>query len=194
MKYFTLSTTLLLSFFLFSCSTDEDTDPETETGTFTLSSEAVVDHLLLEDYQCESKTDGSENSIPLAWSNVPEGTASLVVTMVHYPNADDLSNLNCYLVLWGIDASVTEIAYGAGDDGPWFMGPNKDGTAISYTSPCSPSAGSHEYTITISALAETPTTLPTENSIEVDYSTLQTAMATVEVLGTTSITFDSVSQ
>lgn len=40
------------------------------------------------------------------------------------------------------------------DDGPWFLGANKDNVGISYTFPCSQDgAGGKEYTITVYALA-----------------------------------------
>lgn len=176
---------------LFSLQSYSSTPSSSE---FTLTSPAVVDNLLLSAYQCESKTDGVEASIPLAWSNAPAGTASFAVTMVHYPNAEDTTNLNSYLLLWGIDASVTEIAHGAGDDGPWFMGANKDVQGVSYTSPCSPSAGSHSYTLTIYALSETPSSLPAYNTVDVTYDVLMAAINSVTVLGTASLTFDSVTQ
>ena len=87
--------------------------------------------------------------------------------------------------LWGIGPDVTEIAYGAADDGDWFMGPNKDGAGISYTSPCNPSGNFSTYYMTIYALSETPSSLPTENSLTVDYDTLMEAIQTVTL-------FDSV--
>lgn len=197
MKYLALLTIALI--WLTSCDKNEAEDPNTTsetsvTGTFTLTSAAVENGLLLDNYKCEEKTDGKENSIPLAWSNVPANTASLAITMVHYPNPDDLTTPNCYLVLWGIDGDITEITYGAGDDGPWFMGANKDGNGVSYTSPCSPSTGSHEYTITITALSALPSTLPSESTVDVDYTTLQEAMGTVSILGTAELTFDSVTE
>ena len=133
-----------------------------------------------------------ESSIPLAWSNVPESAGSLAVIMHHYPNPDDTSSANSYLLLWDIDPSVTSIAYGAADDGPWYIGSNKDGTAISYTSPCSPSAGTHEYTITLYALSETPATLPTSSTIDVTYSVLIAAIETVTVIDTATLTFNDV--
>ncbi|MDM8545602.1 YbhB/YbcL family Raf kinase inhibitor-like protein [Candidatus Venteria ishoeyi] len=173
---------------LFSLLSYSDTNP----NVFTLSSPAISNGELLSQYQCEEKTNGVESSIPLSWSNVPSGTAALAVTMVHYPNSDDTSQPNAYLLLWGIDASVTEIEHGAADDGPWYLGANKDGNMVSYTSPCSPSTGSHEYTLNIYALSETPGSLPTENSLNVSYDVLMQAIDTVEVLGTASITFDSV--
>lgn len=200
MKY--LTAIFALAFMLTSCAKDDDTtepdisiDPETEdAGTFTLTSPAIADGQLLSDYQCEDKVDDTEKSIPLAWTNVPENTVSLAITMVHYPNADDLTQPNCYLVLWNIDPTASEIAHGAGDDGPWLIGSNKDETGISYTSPCSPSSGSHEYTITITALSALPGSLPTENSEAVTYDVLQTAISSVEVLGSANLTFDSVTE
>ena len=88
---------------LFSCgSNDEEISPTTDLGDFTLTSEAISNGELLDDFKCESKTDGIENSIPLAWSNVPSGTGSLAIVMFHYPNSDDLSDINSYLHLWNI--------------------------------------------------------------------------------------------
>lgn len=168
------------------------------SSDFALTSEAIVNNELLDEYKCEMKTNDIENSIPLSWSNVPDGTGSLAITMHHYPNPDDANDPdkdpNQYLLLWGIDPSVTEITYGAADDEAWYMGSNKDGTAISYTSPCSPSAATHEYTITIYALSDTPASLPTVSSLSVDYGTLFDAIATVTTLGIAELTFDSVTE
>ncbi|MCP4538828.1 MAG: DUF1566 domain-containing protein, partial [Chloroflexi bacterium] len=92
---------------------------------FTLTSSAIVDGELLETYKCEEKVDGVEASIPLSWSSVPASAGSLAVTMHHYPNPEDTSHVNSYLLLWDIDPSVTGIAHGEADDGSWFMGANK---------------------------------------------------------------------
>jgi phosphatidylethanolamine-binding protein (PEBP) family uncharacterized protein len=159
---------------------------------FTISSPAVVDGKLLPQYKCERKRNGVEESIPLAWANVPAGTRSLAVIMYHCPDPNDLSNVNSYLLLWGIDPSVTEIPYGKADDGPWFMGSNKDGTAISYTSPCSKGAGTHEYTITIYALSQTPPALPQKSTVEVTYHVLKEAIDSVTLVGSASLTFTNV--
>ena len=122
------------------------------SGEFTLASIAVADGELKDEYKCEDKIDGIQKSIPLVWNNVPAGTGSLAIIMEHYPNPEDLTMANCYLLLWDIDPSVTEIPYGTADDGPWYMGSNKDGDYISYTSPCSPDAGTHKYQIILYAL------------------------------------------
>lgn len=193
---------ILFGVFLFSCSSDEGIGVDTDSGSdfevdtvgFRVVSEAIVDGELLADFKCEEKSNDIESSIPLEWFEVPEGTGSLAVTMIHYPNTEDLTNPNSYILLWGIDPSVTEIPYGTADDGSWYMGQNKDGTAISYTSPCSPSAATHEYTITVYALSETPATLPTTSSIDVDYSTLIDAIGTVTTIETTKLTFNDVTE
>ncbi len=169
-------------------------DDSEGTSDFTLSSSAVSDGELLDSFKCETKVNDVENSIPLSWSNVPESAGSLAVIMRHYPNADNTSDVNSYLLLWDIDPSVTEIAYGEADDGSWYMGSNKDGTAISYTSPCSPSAGAHEYTITLYALSETPSSLPTESTIDVDYTVLKNAIETVTTIDTAILTFNDVTE
>ncbi len=161
---------------------------------FTISSIAIENGELLEAYKCEEKIDGVEKSIPLAWENVPAEANSLAIIMYHYPNPDDLNGVNSYLLLWDIATSVTEIAHGEADDGPWFMGANKDGNVVSYTSPCSPSAGVHEYTIKIYALSETPSSLPTESSIDGTYDVLTTAIESVTVVGTAEITFNDVTE
>lgn len=176
------------------CGSDSSSDSSTDTGEFTLSSIAIEDGELLEEYKCETKVDGKEDSIPLAWSNVPADAGSLAIIMHHFPNPSDTSSANAYLLLWNIDPSVTEIAHGKADDGPWYMGANKDGQGVGYTSPCSPSAGSHEYTITLYALSETPSSLPTESTVDVDYDTLKAAIATVTVIDTAVLTFENVTE
>lgn len=182
---------LPLFLLIFSCGDDTEETPTSSTE-FAITSEAIVNGELLDDFKCEAKTDNIENSIPLAWKNVPEGTASLAIIMYHFPNASDQTQANSYLHLWNIDPSVTSIPYGTADNGAWYIGSNKDGNAISYTSPCSPSAGSHEYTIKIFALSEAPASLPTESSLSVDYDVFLAAMQTVTTVGTASLTFNDV--
>ena len=168
------------------------TTATTTTGTFTLSSTAVVNGLLLDAYKCEPKVNGIEKSLPLAWANAPAAATAFAVTMIHYPDPTNLANYNSYLELWGIDKTVTSIAYGKAGDGPWFMGPNKDLKSISYSSPCSAGAGTHQYTVTIYALSATPASLPTQSSLSVTYPVLTSALATVTVLGKATLVFNSV--
>ncbi len=159
-------------------------------GPLVISSTAVVDGALLPAFACEPKLDGIEASIPLAWSGVPAEAGSLAITMHHYPHPDDPSQVNSYLTLWDIDPSVTEIAHGEAGEGEWFQGSNKDGNAISYTSPCSPDGrGSHEYTITLYALGDTPPSLPEQHSMAIDRTVLVESLELVTILDSTVLSF-----
>jgi len=164
-------------------------DFKTIHSNFKLKSIAIENGVLLDAYKCEEKINDIENSIPLSWENVPEGTKSLAIVMYHYPKKDDKSEINSYLLLWDIDPEVTEIPYKMASKRNWFMGGNKDGTAISYTSPCSRGKGKHEYTIALYALAKTPATLPKKHSLHVDYNVFMDALATVNIIDRTTLTF-----
>lgn len=164
-------------------------DFKTIHSNFNLKSMAIENGVLLDTYKCEEKVNDVENSIPLSWQNVPDGTKSLAIVMYHYPKKDDKTEINSYLLLWDIDPKTTEIPYKMASKGHWFMGANKDGTAISYTSPCSRGKGKHEYTIALYALAETPTTLPKKHSLNVDYNVFMNALDTVNIIDRTTLTF-----
>ncbi|WP_405414682.1 YbhB/YbcL family Raf kinase inhibitor-like protein [Maribacter sp. Asnod1-A12] len=164
-------------------------DFKTIHSDFKLTSIAIEDGILLDAYKCEKKINDVENSIPLSWQNVPEGTKSLAVVMYHYPKKDNKTEINSYLLLWDINPETTGIPYKMASKGNWFMGENKDGTAISYTSPCSHGKGKHEYTIALYALAENPPTLPKMNTLDVDYNVFMNAMASVKIIDRTTLTF-----
>lgn len=164
-------------------------DFKTVNTDFKLSSKAVENGLLLDAFKCEKKVEDVENSIPLSWSNVPEGTNSLAIVMYHYPKKADKTEVNSYLLLWDIDPSITEIPYKMANNPNWFMGSNKDGTAISYTSPCSHGSGEHEYTIALFALSETPKALPKSNSLDVNYQTFMEAISEVDIIDRTTLVF-----
>ena len=173
----------------------DDSGTESVTDAIVLSSVAIENDVLLDAFKCETRSmEGTEDSIPLSWSNVPASAQSLAIIMHHFPNSSDTdpSSASYYLLLWGIDPSVTEITHGAADEGEWYMGSNKDGNVISYTSPCSQGTGTHEYTITIYALSETPATLPKASSLDVTSSVLLSAIDTVTVLGKATLIFDDV--
>lgn len=157
---------------------------------FRIFSDAVNErNELLPQYRCEFKEDGIEKSIPVRWENVPENTQSLAVVMYHFPNAEDHAHANSYLLLWHINPEVTDIPYGMAETGDWFMGSNKDGDAVSYTSPCSHSPGAHSYTMAIFALAETPAALPKESSVAVDFETFMTAIESTPIVGKAELSF-----
>ena len=156
---------------------------------FVLSSPAVKRGILLEQFRCEEKVNCIEKSIALSWKNVPEGTESLAIVMYHFPNPEDRGKANSYLLLWGIDPSVKNIPYGEAHCGEWYMGQNKDGSAVSYTSPCSPDAGSHEYVITIFALADYPGSLPRESTVDVGFNRFMDAIEKVRIIAKSELVF-----
>ncbi len=164
-------------------------DFKTIHSDFKLTSKAIENGVLLEAFKCEEKVNAIENSIPLSWQNVPDGIKSLAVVMYHYPKKEDKTEINSYLLLWDIDPGITEIPYKMASKGHWFMGANKDGAAISYTSPCSRGKGKHEYTIALYALAETPKALPKKHSLNVDYNVFMDAIATVKIIDRTTLNF-----
>ncbi len=183
----------IASFILIGCG-GSNSETNSDSFKFTLTSAAVSNGELLDEYKCEEKIDGTEDSIPLSWTNVPSSAESLAIIMHHFPNADDTTEVNSYFLLWGIDPSITEIPHGDGDNENWYIGSDKDGMTASYTSPCSPSTGTHEYTITIYALSETPQSLPTSSSVDVTYSVLKSAIETVSTIDTATLTFDDVTE
>ena len=151
-----------------------------DKSDFTLTSVAInSEGEILDAFKCEEKVNGIEKSIPIAWSNIPEGTGSIAISIHGFPNANET---NSYLTLWNINPSVTEIQYGEANSGEWFMGPNKDGGKISYSSPCSPSGGTSTYYMTIYALSETPSSLPKENSLTINYSALVDSLSEVTII------------
>jgi phosphatidylethanolamine-binding protein (PEBP) family uncharacterized protein len=195
------------SIFILACSKETVVTPAatTNTGTtttpttptvsatgFKLTSTAIANGVLLDAYKCEKKVNGIENSIPLAWENAPAKATSFAITMIHYPNSSDSTKYSSYLLLWGIDKTVNKILYAEANKGPWFIGANKDGNNISYTSPCSAGAGTHQYILTIYALSETPANLPTKSSTAVTYDVLTKAISTVTVLDKAKLIFNSV--
>ena len=151
-----------------------------DKSDFTLTSVAInSEGEILDAFKCEEKVNGIEKSIPIAWSNIPEGTGSIAISIHGFPNANET---NSYLTLWNINPSVTEIQYGEANSGEWFMGPNKDGGKISYSSPCSPSGGTSTYYMTIYALSEAPSSLPKENSLTINYSALVDSLSEVTII------------
>lgn len=202
MKQFSFLMLTLCLLFFSSCTEDTittttnsgDTLNGLDTTQFYINSSAVIGNELLDAFKCEEKSNDIESSIPLEWGNVPSTATTLVIMMYHFPDPNNQSQANSYLHLWNINPTVTAMPYGTADDGPWYIGSNKDGTAISYTSPCSPSTGSHEYSITIYALDAVPSGLPTQNSLTVDYAAIKTALSTVNIVGEATLTFNDVTE
>ena len=131
----------------------------------------------------------------MTWSGDPEGTGAFAVIMYGYattsPDFDPDADPDAQLLVWGISADVSEIPWGEAGNSIGIVGANRDGN-LGYKSPCSPSSGEHEYTLSIYALSETPSELPTTNSTDIDYAALISAIETVTVLDYTELEITSV--
>jgi Raf kinase inhibitor-like YbhB/YbcL family protein len=90
--------------------------------------------------------DGADVSPPLAWSDVPDGTAEFAL-VVEDPDARGF----VHWVLTGIPGDARELPEGEGDT-VGTPGPNNFGRE-GWGGPCPPS-GEHRYTFTLYALPE----------------------------------------
>ncbi|MEO9526914.1 YbhB/YbcL family Raf kinase inhibitor-like protein [Roseibium sp.] len=156
---------------------------------FNLTSPALEDgNRLPADLKCV-RDGGDGVSPPLAWAGAPEGTKGFALIMHHYPRGtiEGRDAPSQYWLLWNIPADTRAIPRGnpgsIGDEGS-----DKDGNFTGYTPPCSPGAASHEYTITLFALAAAPETLPHRDSSAVDWARM-TAALKGRVIAQSSLTF-----
>ncbi len=95
--------------------------------------------------------DGAGASPPFTWSNLPEGTRSIALTLHHTPPE---GGEHVYLVLWGLPAELRALAAGARDVG--VFGLNSVDRRAQYAPPCSQGPGEKEYIATLFALSAEP--------------------------------------
>jgi Raf kinase inhibitor-like YbhB/YbcL family protein len=117
-------------------------DPEVTTMELTSSSFGEG-----EPIPSEHTCDGADTSPPLSWTDVPDGTQSLVV-IVDDPDARGF----VHWVLANIPADTRELPEGEGD-AIGTPGPNDFGRS-GWGGPCPPS-GEHRYVFTLYALPGT---------------------------------------
>ena len=123
--------------------------PVSSDGIFTLASPEVTEGgALPKEFTC----DGSSATLPLLWSDVPEGTRSFAVVMHHIPGPDDS---HWYWVLYNIPANVTKLEKNTSGSGT--LGNNSVNGETKYAPPCSKGPGEKLYTYTIYALSAEPT-------------------------------------
>ncbi len=130
----------------------------TLAGPLALASSAFGDGGAIPSrYTC----DGRDLSPPLTWTNVPEGTASFLLTMRDI-DADGF----LHWMAWNIPATTTGLEAGASGDLPGDAGEGRSdftGSRRGYRGPCPPS-GTHDYVLTLYALpivlADAATTPP----------------------------------
>ena len=131
---------------------------------FTLSSPALTDGgTLAQKYGGNLKTNpncvGDNISLPLAWSNPPEGTKSFAMVVVDPQGRAGLGV--DHWIAYGIPASSTGFAEGE-TSAPSNMFVGGKGTAGStvYFGPCPPAGAPHHYNFTLIATDLDPTELP----------------------------------
>ena len=130
--------------------------PTTSSSSFKLTSSAGVDGgAMSADYTC----DGTGSSIPLAWSNAPSGTKEFALLMTTLPG-DGSTKWNW--VLYNIPATTTSLSKDSFGVGTFGVG--SDGPMAAYQAPCSQGPGAKIYTLTLYALAASPS-LPSSGAI-----------------------------
>ncbi len=138
-------------------------------SSFKLISPAVSEgQALSQEFTC----DGANATLPLEWSDVPEGTQSFAVIMHHIPDPGDS---HWYWVLYDIPANVQALPKNV--TGVGTLGSNSVNKQTVYAPPCSKGPGLKNYTYTVYALAEPPQF--TVSPSEVDRNTLLTALSDI---------------
>lgn len=126
--------------------TDKASCTTSASSSFSLtSSMAVEGGAMPSTFTC----DGAGASIPLAWSNVPEGVKSFALLMTTI-TIDGNTKWNW--VLYNIPASVSALAMNEGGTGTFGAADNGAGNA--YSPPCSKDPSMKTYTYTLYALSD----------------------------------------
>ena len=115
---------------------------------FTLTSPVVKDGGTL---PVEFTGDGGGVSPPLAWSNLPKGTASLALVMHHL---DPEGNTKVYWLVTGINPQTSQAAKDAKDFGQ--LGVSTVHDRVEYAPPHSKGPGLKKYVLPLFALSAKP--------------------------------------
>jgi Raf kinase inhibitor-like YbhB/YbcL family protein len=112
----------------------------------TLTSSAFADHEFLPiQYTC----DGENMSPPLAWSDVPEGTAELVLL---FEDLDGPGGTQVYWVLFGLNPASGGLVEGKVPAGA--VGGKNDYGRTDWAGPCPPVGRAHRFVFTLLALSQ----------------------------------------
>jgi Raf kinase inhibitor-like YbhB/YbcL family protein len=112
----------------------------------TLTSPAFADNALIPvQYTC----DGDNMSPPLAWSEVPEGTAELVLL---FEDPDAPGGTQVYWVLFGLNPASGGLEEGKVPAGA--VGGKNDYGRTDWAGPCPPIGRAHRFIFTLLALSE----------------------------------------
>ncbi|HEY3895816.1 MAG TPA: YbhB/YbcL family Raf kinase inhibitor-like protein [Pseudonocardiaceae bacterium] len=112
----------------------------------TLTSSAFADNgFFPAQYTC----DGENVSPPLSWSEIPEGTAELVLLL---EDLDGPGGPQVYWVLYGLDPASGGLEAGKVPEGA--VGGKNDYGRTDWAGPCPPSGRAHRFAFTLLALSE----------------------------------------
>jgi len=99
----------------------------------------------------EFSGEGEGISMPLEWTNVPEGTNCFALSLWHYPHPTDTTEVKSYWVVYNIPSDIRSISKNAKGFG--ILGYN-DKDQAGYDPMKSKGPGLKEYNMTIYALSE----------------------------------------
>lgn len=124
--------------------------PETDMSVFRMFSSAIN----IENYlEVKYSGDGEGLSLPLEWTNVPEGTKYFALNLWHLPHPEDNTDCKSYWVVYNIPANVTSLPENVQNIG--IVGYN-DKDRTDYDPMKSKGPGAKLYNITLYALSEKP--------------------------------------
>ncbi len=132
------------------------------------SPEVNAGQALPQEFTC----DGAGITLPLEWSDVPEGSQSFAVIMHHIPGPGDS---HWYWILYDIPANVHSLPKNVAGMGT--LGNNSVNGQTAYAPPCSKGPGLKTYTYTVYALSAPPQF--TVNPSEVSRNILLTALSDI---------------
>ncbi|MGQ1946972.1 YbhB/YbcL family Raf kinase inhibitor-like protein [Geofilum sp. OHC36d9] len=119
-----------------------------QKGEFTIKSSGVKSDGSL---SIESTGEGEGVSMPLEWTNIPEGTRYFALNLWHIPHPTDSSVVKSYWVVYNIPSDINSIPKNAKGFG--IVGYN-DKDQAGYDPMKSKGPGVKEYNLTIYALSE----------------------------------------
>ena len=140
-------------------------------GSFSLTSPAFGDgETIPQQFTC----DGANESPPLEWSGVPDGTRDLALTV---DDPDAPGGRFVHWVAWGLDPATGELPEGAVPAGI-VQGANGAGESA-YAGPCPPDGPAHRYVFTLYAVSQAVMLAP-----GADQAALLVAIAGIELAET----------
>jgi Raf kinase inhibitor-like YbhB/YbcL family protein len=154
--FFVISVALTTAILFTSCGSNKDSntefDPESsQIATINMSSSAFEDgDSIPTEYTC----DGNNTSIPLRWSDVPDGTRSIAILV---DDSDASAGIFRHWYVYNIPSGTRSIPAEQANTiklNDSIRQASNDFDNIGYSGPCPPVGQEHEYVFFIYALSE----------------------------------------